>query len=559
MTQSRLKPHSLFFTALFGLGGCLLWPALVAAQDSSTITDDIDKIFSWATPMTPGCVVGVSHHGKPVVNRAYGVADVEQKVPLRLDTVFDVGSVVKQFVAAATLLLIQEGRLSLSEDVRKYIPELPDYGHRITLDHLLTHTSGVRDWTGLGPLTGRQVDALTVTLRQRGLNFSPGAEWSYSNGGYVLLKEIVARASGMAFGDFTHKRLFEPLGMKSTAYLGDGRELKNLALAYERTREGWKPDMLVGNARGGGGALFSTAGDLLIWNDALTTGRLGAFVSDKLQEPATLGNGRTLGYGRGLFLDANRGGKVLWHSGGSAGYSSMVARFPEQRLSIAMVCNAGEVAETTAFSRQIFDVLVPGVRGSESASSPPSGSAGATAGPIDLEGKAGLYFNERTGQPLRLVLEKGRLRVQGGPPLEVVSSNSFRNPRGVLSFMSQDQFEMRFGSPNGFELKSLEGAITRYRRAESYAPTAAELQVFAGSYQNDENRVVMQIGPGKDALMVRLSNVPTPGFEFRPVDRDTFQFGGMLVRFRRDKAGSILGLDYSNPVVRNIEFVRVKD
>jgi CubicO group peptidase (beta-lactamase class C family) len=541
-----------FTHRLFLATSAALWLSTpAAAQTAAVPTAEIDKIFSWVTPQSPGCAVAVAHQGKLVAQRAYGVADVERNIPITSDTIFDAGSVVKQFVAAATLLLVEEKRLALTADVRTYIPELPDYGRKITLDHLLTHTSGIRDWTGLGPLTGRSVDALTVTLRQRGLNFAPGEEWSYSNGGYVLLKEIVARTSGMSFGDFARKRLFDPLGMKRTAYLADGRTLKDLALAYEKAGAGWKVDMLVDNARGGGGALFSTPGDLLIWNDALTHARLGQFVTDKLQEPAALGNGRKLGYGRGLFLDSNPGGRVVWHTGGAAGYSTLLSRFPEQRLSVAVMCNAGEAAEVTAYARRIFDLFVPGVRETEAATTrPPTPDV---AG-VDLKSKAGIFFNETTGQPLRLGLENGRLRVAGGPPLDTVASDRFRNARGALSFMSQDQFEMHFVSPDRIELKSMEGRITAYRRAQPYSPTADDLKAFAGRWSNDETNAVFEMSPGKEGLLIRLND--SQPFEFRPVDRDTFQLGGMILRFRRDKAENVVSLDYSNPIVRNIQFIR---
>jgi CubicO group peptidase (beta-lactamase class C family) len=526
--------------------------AALAAQEK---TAEIDKIFSWASTSTPGCSVAVSQHGKQVVNRAYGLADLERDVPIGPGTVFDVGSVVKQFVAAATLLLVEEGRLSLTGDVRKYIPELPDYGHTITLDHLLTHTSGIRDWTGLGPLTGRNIDALTLTLRQRGLNFAPGEEWSYSNSGYVLLKEIVARTSGMSFSELTRKRLFEPLGMKATTYLADMKDVvKHRALAYEKAAGGWKLDVQLGDDRGGGGALFSTAGDLLVWNEALTSARLGAFVTDKLQEPAKLSNGRTLGYARGLFLDANHGGRVVWHTGGAAGYRSLLGRYPDQGLSIAILCNAGETADRTAYAGRIVDLFVPGRR----TTSAEAGGPGPEG--LDVKSKAGLFFSERTGQPLRLSGNTGRLNIVGGPALEAVTRDRFRNPRGVLSFMSQDRFELNFLSPDQFELISMEGKTTRYRRAEPYAPTADELKAFAGRYGNDETRAVLETAPGKNGLTVRINNWAdsAQGYEFRPVDRDTFQLGGMIVRFRRGNAGEIVGLDYSNPVVRNIVFTKVK-
>src|SRR5687768_350844 len=206
--------------------------AQVHAQDRTT---EIDRIFGWVTPETPGCAVAASQNGGMVVNRAYGLADLERGAAIGSDTVFDLGSVVKQFVAASVLLLVEEGKVALSEDVRTYIPELPDTGHRVTVDHLLTHTGGIRDWTGILPLAATPTDALTIALRQRGLNFAPGEEWSYSNSGYVLLKEIVARTSGVSFGEFTQKRLFEPLGMRMTTYQHDVRDVvKNRALAYEQ-------------------------------------------------------------------------------------------------------------------------------------------------------------------------------------------------------------------------------------------------------------------------------------------------------------------------------------
>src|SRR5688500_14947835 len=258
-------------TAMMTIGlaaAALLVGAPASAQDKAA---EIDKIFSWSTPDAPGCVVAVAQNGKPIVNRAYGLADLERNVPLNPDTVFDAGSVRKQFVAASILLLVEQGRLALTDDVRKHVPELPDYGHKITLDHMLTHTSGLRDWPALLNLAAGDVDAWTMILRQRGLNFAPGEEWSYSNSGYVLLTEIVARTSGMPFAEFARTRLFEPLGMKATAYVKHVRDVnKNRALAYQKEGNRWKQDMLLGNERGGG-ALFTTASDLLIWNEALTS------------------------------------------------------------------------------------------------------------------------------------------------------------------------------------------------------------------------------------------------------------------------------------------------
>ncbi|MGH9817476.1 MAG: serine hydrolase domain-containing protein, partial [Candidatus Acidiferrales bacterium] len=167
-----------FLLAVSFVFPALLFGTSAHPQDKAA---EIDKIFSWATPATPGCAVAASRNGELLVNRAYGLADLERDVPITPSTIFDIGSLQKQFVAAAVLLLVEDGKLSLSDDVHKHIPELPDYGHQVTIDHLLTHTSGIRDWTGLLMLADGEPDVLTLILRQRGLNFVPGEEWSYSN------------------------------------------------------------------------------------------------------------------------------------------------------------------------------------------------------------------------------------------------------------------------------------------------------------------------------------------------------------------------------------------
>jgi CubicO group peptidase (beta-lactamase class C family) len=552
------------FLVSFVAAAVLVVGAPAYAQDK---TGDIDKIFSWAKPDAPGCAVAVSQNGKTVVNRAYGSADLERDVPLSPTSVFDIGSVRKQFVAAAVLLLVQDGRLSLSDDIRKHFPELPDYGHKITLDHLLTHTSGLRDWTGLRSLTGGRVDdVVSLILRQRGLNFAPGTEWSYSNSGYVLLTDLVARASGMSFPDFTRTRLFEPLGMKTTMSPRDLRGvIKRRALGYEKEGAGWRVGMYVGNERGSdGGAILATVSDLVIWNDALASGRLGAFVTEKLQEPARLNNGRKLGYARGLMVDSYRGGTLVSHSGSAAGYSAWSGRLPAQGVSIAVLCNADETS-ATALARRIGDEFLPAPQ-ANAAATVAGGAPGAatTAGAgetgLDLSGKAGLFVSERNGDALRLVVNGGELRIPGlRSALMPVGKDRFRNPGGDLSFMSQDEFELQFVSADRFDLKSMEGTVTSYRRAEPYAPTAADLQAFAGRYASDETGSAFRVVPGKDGLVFHLEGSAGKGSEIRPVFRDTFQVSRVTVRFVRDKEGKVVAFDYSNPVVRNLKFTRLSD
>ncbi len=549
--MKRTSKHNYFYLLLSFVAASLIIGATAYAQDK---TSEIDKIFSSVAPNAPGCAVAVSQRGKLVVNRAYGSADLERDAPLSPNAIFDIGSVRKQFVAAAVLLLVEDGRLSLNDDIRKHFPELPDYGQKITVDHLLTHTSGIRDWTGLRPLTGGKVDdVLSLTLRQRSLNFAPGEEWSYSNSGYVLLTDLVARASGMSFTDFTRKRLFEPLGMKTTMSPGDLREvIKNRALGYEKEGADWRVGMYVGNERGsgGGGAVLSTAADLVIWNDALTNVRLGAFVTTKLQEQARLNNGRKLRYARGLFVDSYPGGTQVSHSGGAAGYSAWLGRLPEHALSVAVLCNS-DVASATALARRVADQFLP--------PAPPAPADGAAMTGADLSSKAGLFISERTGDPLRIIVNNGRLGVVGGGPLVQTGTDRFRNPRGDLYFMSQDEFELNFLSQDEFELKSMEGQTTRYRRSQPYAPNATDLQAFAGRYASDETGSGFHVAPGKDGLVFHLEGSSGKGSEIRPVYRDTFQISRVTVRFLRDKDGKVSGFDYSNPLVRNVRFTRLSD
>lgn len=553
--EFKSMPRYLFLALCISIA--LLVGCTAYAQDN---TPEVDKIFNWITPASPGCVCAVSYKGKTVLNRAYGSADLERGVPLTTESVFDAASLTKQFVAAAVLILVEEKRLSLSDDVRKHIPELPDYGHKITVDHLLTHTSGLRDWTGVIMLTAGTADALTLTLRQRELNFAPGEEWSYSNSGYVLLKEIVARTSGMLFSEFARKRLFEPLGMNRTVYQNDLREvIKNRALAYSKEGELWKLDMKLDNDRGGGGALLSTASDLLIWNEALTSGRLGNFVTETLQQPATLNNGRKLAYARGLFLDNNRGGKVIWHSGGSASYGSILTRFPEQGLSLAILCNSGESGNKTAFSRRIFDLFFPVTEPKMASDKTPVAPANSVGTTVNLKGRAGLFFSESTREPLQLAVSDSTLRIVGGPALLSIASDRFRNVDGSLSFRSGDKFELQFLSNDQIQLKSMEGVTSRYQRAKSYMPTAEHLQAFVGRYESEEIGTVFHFEVEKGLLVVRLEYSPARKLELKPVDQDTFQAGRMTIRFERDATGKIVALHYSNPVLRNVKFTRMCD
>lgn len=523
-----------------------LIPAPSSAQDR---TAAIDSIFSFATSTTPGCAVGVSQRGRVVVDRAYGLANVERRARLGESSRFDIGSTQKQFTAAAVLLLVEEGRLALTDDIRKHLPELPDYGHMVTVDNLLTHTSGIRDWTGMLPLAPEGTDVLALIHRQRGLDFVPGEEWSYSTSGFELAKEIVARVSGTSFAEFARTRLFEPLGMTSSAYVPDILQAgPNAARGYEKDGAGWKEYMRLGNRRGGG-AIVSTVGDLVRWTDALASGKLGRFVTTKIKEPARLANGRRLRYARGLIVDSTAAGPLVAHSGGAAGFSTWMGHFSDHHLSVAVACNFDPIS-ATSLARRVADLYLP-------TPSRPEAAAAADAPGVDVSERAGLYFDERMGEPMRLVVDGGRLRVANGPPLIALAQDRFRPPRPDPFFHSQADVELVFPSNERVELRSKDGEALRYRRARPWAPSPADLQAVDGRYESTELGSVFEIVPGNGALTMRFERSPEKSLELTPVEQDTYMRSLMIVRFRRDAGGKVVGFDYGNPVVRSIRFTRI--
>jgi hypothetical protein len=293
----------------------------------------------------------------------------------------------------------------------------------------------------------------------------------------------------------------------------------------------------------------------VLWNEGLTANKLGHFVSEKLQEPARLNNGRVLSYGRGLMLDTFRGTPEIWHSGSAEGYKSWLGRYPAYGISIGIMCNSGDGTDRRSFARRIFNVLVPDTAGSQPEFNPLPPLANIEG--LDVNSKAGLYFNEKTGEALRLVTFQGRLRVDNGPGFVAESKDRFKRWGSAISFMSQDAFTLNFLSPDQFELQSMEGAVTRYRRAQPYTPTATDLQVFAGRYESDEIGSVFQTAATADGIEVSLGHVPDKKIPFKAVAPDTFQASQIFIHFVRDKQGKVTTLEFTNPLVRKIKFTRL--
>jgi CubicO group peptidase (beta-lactamase class C family) len=264
------------------------------------------------------------------------------------------------------ILVARDGKVSLDDDVRKYIPELPVYQAPVTIRQMLSHTSGLRDWGNLGGIAGRPRGAMTYThahvvdmlSRQTALNFAPGTRWSYSNSGYNLAAVVIARASGMTFAEFSRTRLFEPLGLTKTSWRDDyARIVPGRAIGYSMSFGRFRQDMPFENVHGNGG-LLTTVGDLLTWQTALTSGTLkGAALADEQQTVMKLNDGRDLHYGLGVFRGVYKGVPEVYHSGATAGYRAFLTEYPSAKLTIAVLCNAGNAAPAT-FVRQVSDLYL---------------------------------------------------------------------------------------------------------------------------------------------------------------------------------------------------------
>src|SRR5688572_3474004 len=465
------RKHFLFVLLVFGF---LSSAASAQVPDKAKVVAGADRAFekvakAYVAP-APGCAAAVSLNGDVVFEKAFGLADLEHNVPNTTQTIFESGSVAKQFTAAAIVLLQQDGKLSLDDPVKKYIPELPDYGSPLTIRHLLNHTSGLRDWGTVLSLTGAgrgervitQDLALDVITHQRALDFKPGAEYSYSNSGYNLAAIIVERVSKQKFPAFVEERLFKPLGMTKSSWRDDHQRLvPGRAQAYSRQGPNgpWRLNMPIMNVYGNGGML-TTVGDWLKWNAALDAKTLGAPFVEALETQGVLNNGRKISYALGLVVDSYKGLKDVSHGGSTAGYQTFLARYPEKKLSVAVLCN-GTSPSAGGLAANITDEILgpfPATPAQTETASVPS---------EQLQKFVGVWRNEKNRTAARFALENGIL-LFNGTPVRPMGDGSFtiRNARVKFTFDKEGKPISAEGNDNG--------DITRFIAEREWTPRSEE-------------------------------------------------------------------------------------
>jgi CubicO group peptidase (beta-lactamase class C family) len=517
------------------------------AQPQAPTATQLDAIFARWNRSTPGCAVGVSKNGATIARGAYGMADLEHDVAVAPDTIFEAGSVSKQFTAAAVLLLARDGKLSLDDPVRRHIPELPESGAPVTIRQMLHHTSGLRDWGSLAAIAGwprtsrvhTHAHVLDIVGRQRALNFAPGTRWSYSNSNYNLAAIMVARVSGMSLAAFTKARLFEPLGMRDTSWRDDHtRIVKRRAIAYSERQGEFAIDMPFENVHGNA-ALLTTVEDLLKWNENFVQPRVGdaAFVAE-MQRRARFDDGREHEYALGVYVDTFRGVAEVDHSGATAGYRAHLSRYPDHHLSVAVLCNAAS-ANATGYAKTIAELYLG--RAMREAAPP---AATYTPTDADMARIAGLYRSLHPVVVSSIVRDKDGLRMERVGRLVPLSAARFAIDGGWT--MEVDRRAMRMTDEFG--------TVSTYDRVDATAPKPEQLKALVGSYESDEVETTLTVALEDETLVIRRR--PDTRIALTPVSADTFSGALGWIVFHRDASGRVVSLSLSQERVWDLRFAR---
>jgi CubicO group peptidase (beta-lactamase class C family) len=535
-----------------------------AADLSREQINRIDGVFKqYDRKDTPGCALAIVKDGKVVYKHGYGMANLEYDIPITPSTVFHTGSVSKQFTAFAIALLASEGKLNLNDDVRKYLPEVPDFGKIITIKHLLYHTSGLRDQWELLAMAGWRLDdvitqehILKMVQHQKALNFDPGSEQLYSNTGYTLLAVIVERVSGLKFRLFTMERIFKPLGMTTTHFHDDHEMVvKNRAYAYAPGSMGSFKLTALNYSNVGATSLFTTAEDMTKWALNFDDPKVGGkAVIDRMLEQGFLNNGTKINYAFGLQIGKYKGFPIVEHGGTDAGYRSQIIRFPEQRMTIIVHSNHA-MADPGDLSRKVADVFLPDAPVSNAIKPAPIQRTEVKISPSLLDRYVGTY--ELGGVLTAEVIKENDqlMAVVQGQKLELFPESETKFFLRVMDAQIEFQKDEKgqFTQITGYQ----NDQVLKGKRIIPASNKPQDLSEYAGDYYSEELGTAYRIVLIDGKLVAqhrRNSDIP-----LAPKTKDVFNGGAWFfsnVTFTRDKDNHVDGLTVSGSRVKNLRFDR---
>lgn len=527
----------------------------------------VDALFArWQQPQSPGAAVLVVKEGRVVYRAAFGMADIEQARPLTPSTPVHVASLSKQFTALAVRLLAQDGRLSLDEDVRRYLPELPDFGTPLRIRQLLNHTSGLRDQWNLLALAGWRMedvitdeDVMRLVRQQRALNFPPGSEFEYSNTGYTLLAALVERVSGQSLAAFAKARIFLPLGMRNTFFHERYAELvPGRAQSYQPSPGKGYEGVALSYSTVGPSSLFSTADDLALWSRNFDEGKVGGRpLLAEMQTPAKLADGTAISYAEGLATGSYRGLRTVAHSGADAGFRSYLLRFPDQGLAIVIVGNGADL-QATRLGQRLADLYLDGQLAAPPAPVPDhTGGTEVPIAPAALDALVGSYALQN-GAAITFSKAQGHLVgwTAGDDPVPFY-------PAGEREFFARlINARFTFDAPRADGLTP-GGTYQRNARARpatrmTPAPLSdSEAQALSGRYFSEELQVLYTVTAKGGQLTLQH---PRGELALVPYGQDGFlapwPFG--LLQFQCAPAAGCSGFTVNEDRARQVAFSKVR-
>lgn len=528
--------------------------------------EQVDELFAaWDSRETPGAAVAVVQNGKIVYKKGYGMANLEYDIPITTSSIFHIASVSKQFTVFSILLLENQGKLSLNDDIRKYLPEVPDFGKTITLKHLASHSSGLRDQWEILAMTGVESSdvistehILKLVSRQKELNFNPGDDFAYCNTGFTLLAEVVARVSKMPFTEFTQKNIFEPLKMSNSFFFDDNEKIvKNRAYSYKADGQGYK-NSILNYANVGATSLFTTVEDLSLWSINFSTLKIGdTSIFNQMKEPLVLNDSSILDIGLGQFLGTYKGLNEIQHGGADAGYRTFLTRFPDQNFSVIVFSNSAEFS-SGAMAHKIVDIYLKDKLQVEEQN---EGIVEATEF-ISIDAKTlSTYVGEYEIRPDLIITI-----IEGGGKLYAQATGQNMFP---LTTLSETEFELEIiGAklkfiPNGGEKVKLfklnqDGETTDVPRVKPFDISTIHLSDYIGDYYSEEMMTSYNISVVDSNL--RVKHIRVSDFIIFPYEVDLFSDKGWFfsqVQFIRNSENKVTGFKVSNGRARNNHFEKV--
>jgi CubicO group peptidase (beta-lactamase class C family) len=526
--------------------------------------EQVDEVFSpWDNNSTPGAAVAIVKDGSIIYKKGYGLANLEYDIPISTSSIFHIASISKQFTVFSILLLEKQGKLSLEDDIRKYIPEVPYFGKTITLRHLASHTSGLRDQWSLLEMAGWRMDdvitkehILKLVSKQKELNFNPGDEYSYCNTGFTLLAEVVSRISEMSFAEFTKANIFEPLKMSHTLFYDDHEKIvKNRAYSYFVDNTGTKKSIL-NYANVGATSLLTTVEDLSLWLTNFSNIKIGdSTIINKMNKLAVLNNGETFGGALGQFVGQYKGLNEIQHGGADAGYRSYLTRFPDENFSVIVLSNSAELnASSTA--HKVVDIYLKDKLEKEAVKEGKSTKTDFVVSADILSTYVGNF--ELPGFEIEITESNGQLY---GTPAGV--AGALLIPSSTTKFKVDGVEATVEFIPNGGEnIKSFKlsqnGQTMEAVRANIFDKTAVNLSDFSGEFYSEELSTTYSFTMVDGKLTAKHSRLSDFGLDLIKEDvfrSDAWFFG--QVEFVRDTDSIITGFKVSTGRVKNLYFKKI--